>query len=277
MDIGANITALSAVTVFLIAGACAENVTEREPVNQPGAGEHAEQAIGTAGDVLEDVGEAVAEGAEDVANEIGAAVQEELDDLNALGMTMRNIINEEVRTSAGGVAARVDDILLDERGRPILAVLKEGGFFGVGEDTVVVAFQRLTMVQNPDGELSIKVTLSEEEIEKLGDGVQFLPVDFSVGGEIDTALISGKKLLGVVVYNSENEKVADIYDIILGSNRKINRIVVSTGGLGEIGDRLTAVPWNMFALAAERDSMKTTSAAIDFDALPTFDYKGFAE
>lgn len=272
-----NMAKLSIASLLLLAGACSDDNKSQEPENKPGAGEHTEEAAATAGNMVEDASEAIAEGIENAANSVGDAVENELNEINALGLTVRNILDEEVYTQAGGVAAHIDDILFDESGRPALAVLKEGGFFGVGEDTIIVTVQRLTIAEESDGELSVGITLSEKEIEELGDGVGYLPADFSVGGEVDATLISGRKLLDTVVYNSEDEKVADIFDLLLGLNWQIDRVVVSSGGLGDIADRLTAVPWNMFALSEERDSMKTTPAVTDFDTLPPFDYRSLVK
>ncbi len=270
-------TAATAVMTLLASACAAENDQSPAPANEPGAAERAEEAAATAGDILEDAGEAIAEGAEDVASTVGAAVQKELDDINALGLTLRNILNEEVSTRDGGVAAKVDDILFEENGRPALVILREGGFFGAEEDKIIVTVQRLRITQIAGGEISVEITLTEDEIEKLGDGIGFLPADFSVGGDIDTSLLSAQKMLDTSVFNSEDEKIADVYDLVLNREWRFDQVIVSTGGLGEMGDRLVAAPWRMFTLRQDRTTLRTTRAAVDFDALTPFQYSDLIE
>lgn len=250
---------------------------ESQPTNEPGAEERAEEVAAATGDVLEEAGEAAVEGIEAVVENVGAAIEKELDDINALGLTVRNLLNEDVRTPGGGVAAKIEDILFDEEGNPALFQLREGGIFGAGDDLVMVVPQRLVITTLSNNELSVEVSLSEAELEKLGESTAFLPADFSVGGNIETDLISSRKLLASVVYNSEGEKVADIYDLLLGVEWNIEHVVVSRGGLGEVGDRLTSAPLSSFVMTEDRSALRTTLLAPDFDALPTFSYETFVE
>ncbi len=271
-------TLTAAMALLLTSTACGQNSDNNvEPANEPGAGEQAEETAAAAGDVLEDAGQAIVQGLEDTAESIGSAIDKEVTELNALGLTARNILDEEVRTPAGVVAARVNDILFSVDGRPMMAVLNEGGMFGVGDDQIIVTIQRLIITKDADGEASVEITLSNEELESLSDGVTFLPADFSVGGEIDTSLLSIRKMLDAVVYNTEGQKVADAYDYILGAEWKIDRVVVSIGGIADIGDRLVAAGWDMFTLTSDSSALQTTDNAIDFDSLPTFEYESLAK
>lgn len=273
-----QISTLAIASAALLLTGCGNQTNGAgEPANEPGAGEYTEEAAATAGEILEDAGQAVAQGVENTADAIGAAIEKELDEINALGMTGRNILDEEVRTRAGQVAARVDDILFDRTGRPVMAVLKEGGMFGVSDDFVIVTVQRLIMTMDQLGEVAVEITLTDEELEALGDGITFLPADFSVGGEVDTSLLSARKMLEAAIYNREGRKVADMYDFILGPEWNIEDAVVSTGGLANIGDRLVRVSWTNFMVADDNASFETKSIVADFDSLPNFEYEQLLE
>lgn len=260
--------------ILLAAAGCDRNQSDKEaPVNEPNAGERAEEAAAQAGDALEDAGEAVVHGIEEAAEAVGDAVEREVDQFDARGLTVRNILGTVVKTRNGVVAARMDDLLFSAAGEPQLAVMKEGGIFGVGDDEIVVTIQRLTIKQDAAGEVAVGVTLTDEEIETLGEGVAFLPTDFSVAGEFDPSLLSAKKLNEVSVYNSDQQKVADVYDLILGPEWKIERVILSTGGLADVGDRLVDWDWSKLEFNDDRTALYTKNAMRDFDSLPAFHYE----
>ncbi|MEM8771288.1 MAG: hypothetical protein AAGD92_06540 [Pseudomonadota bacterium] len=264
-----------AAACMVFASACGGG--DDDAKNQPGVEERAERAAATAGDALEDASEATVEAAEGAVDTISTAIDKELDDVNALGLTVRNLLNENVLTRKGSVAAQIEDLLFTEDGRLTLVQLKEGGIFGAGEDFVMVVPQRLVITMTNEKEPVVEISLTEEEIEQLGDSTSFLPADFSVGGSIATNLISGRKLLDSIVLNTENEKAADIYDLLLGIEWNINSVVISRGGLGEIGDRLSVAPIDRFVMTEDRSAMQTTMSTPTFDAMPTFSYDAFAE
>ncbi len=265
--------AVAALSLMATAACGQESTSDEKPVNEPGAGEYVEEAASATGDALEDVGAAIVQGLEETTEAVGEMVDKEVSELNALGLTIRNILGEEVRTRGGVVAARMDDLLFTADGEPALAVLSEGGMFGVGDDRVIVAIQRLLIKQDSLGEVSVEITITDEELETLGDGVSFMPTDFSVAGRIDTSLLSARKLLETAIYNVDDQKVADTYDLVLGPEWKIDNIVVSTGGIADVGDRLVAADWTMFSLTDDNAALRTSVAMRDFDDLPLFVYE----
>lgn len=244
-----------------------------ETKNKPGVSENVEQAAAATGDAAEEVGEAVIAGADEAAATVGSVLGEELDQANALGLTARNLIGENVRTPDGAIAGRVHDLLFNDAGEPVLAVLSEGGLFGVGEDDVVVSIERLTIVEDSRGELNVGVSLSDTEIEQLGDGVGFLPADFSVGGAVETSLLSARKILDAAVYNGDGMKVADVFDILLARDWGIENYVVSIGGAAGLGDQLFLASRHMLEMSPQQSTLSTTPTAVDFGTLPPFDYE----
>lgn len=258
--------------------ACGQNSdTSVEPVNDPGAGEIAEEAASKTGDILEEAGEAVAQGVESAADAISAAVEKELEENNALGLTIRNILDEDVYTQSGETAARLDDLLFDSEGRPVAAILRDVGMFGISGEEIVVTIQRLIIKQDDAGEAVVEMTLTDNEIERLAGGVEFLPSDFSMGNNIDVSLLSARKLLEIGVYNREGGKVADVYDVLLGPEWRFTDVVLSTGGVSNIGDRLVTAGWDVFRFSDDNTALETTLLAPAFDSLPAFSYEAFIE
>lgn len=246
---------------------------ENAPVNEPGAGERVEAAAEAAGGAVEQAGATIAEGAETIADTVGDVIAEEAAQANALGLTVRNILDEQAKTRDGRIAARVSDIMFAPDGRPVLALLSEGGFLGQGRDDVIVTIQRLVIQETADGELVVEVNLSNEEIEKLADDVSFLPTDFSVGSNIDASLLSARKLLDAPIYNVDARKVADVHDLALDARWRIESVVVSVGGVGEFGDKLTAAPWPDFELSDDRSALTAAGVDQDFDEMAEFQYR----
>lgn len=83
------------------------------------------------------------------------------------------------------------------------------------------------------------------------------------------------KLVGANVYNSANENIGSIEDIILKPDGTMDEAVLSVGGFLGMGDKYVAVPFTSLKMARDGDSAKiTTDATKDsLKALP--DYKFF--
>jgi sporulation protein YlmC with PRC-barrel domain len=79
-------------------------------------------------------------------------------------------------------------------------------------------------------------------------------------------LMGAKTLIGNDVYNSQNESLGDIKEIMLDMhNGKVAYAVLSFGGFLTIGEKLFAIPWSAltldtvnkgFILNADKDSLK---------------------
>lgn len=53
----------------------------------------------------------------------------------------------------------------------------------------------------------------------------------------------GSQLIGLDVYNSADENIGDINDVILGKDGKVELVVVGVGGWLGIGEHSVALPW----------------------------------
>jgi sporulation protein YlmC with PRC-barrel domain len=61
------------------------------------------------------------------------------------------------------------------------------------------------------------------------------------------------KLVGQTVYNSANEKVGDINDLVLGPDGKISNAVIGVGGFLGLGEKLVAVAFSDLQLNRDAD------------------------
>ena len=77
------------------------------------------------------------------------------------------------------------------------------------------------------------------------------------------------KLIGLNVYNSNNEKIGDIAELINDASGKVNIVVIGVGGFLGVGESNVGVPWNQVkfimeprpASAASTSTTRTTTGA----------------
>jgi sporulation protein YlmC with PRC-barrel domain len=67
------------------------------------------------------------------------------------------------------------------------------------------------------------------------------------------------KLVGVDVYNQNNEKIGDVDDIVLSKGGKIDAVVLAVGGFLGMGERYVAVPFEKLKWVGE--PVRTSSGA----------------
>ena len=83
------------------------------------------------------------------------------------------------------------------------------------------------------------------------------------------------KLVGLSVYNSANERVGDINDLILGPDGKISNAVIGVGGFLGLGEKLVAVAFSDLQLNRDADgTMRVTinSSKEALESAPDFKY-----
>jgi sporulation protein YlmC with PRC-barrel domain len=71
------------------------------------------------------------------------------------------------------------------------------------------------------------------------------------------------KLIGVDVYNNQNEKIGEIDELIMTSNGQVSGAVIGVGGFLGMGERNVMVPLNQ--LRFTNDGASTTGSARDGD------------
>ena len=83
------------------------------------------------------------------------------------------------------------------------------------------------------------------------------------------------KIVGLAVYNSANERIGDINDLILGPDGKISKVVIGVGGFLGMGEKLVALDFGDLQLNRDSDgSMRATvsSSKETLESAPDFVY-----
>ncbi len=76
----------------------------------------------------------------------------------------RVFIGAKVRNATGDMVGDINDLIFDRSGRISTVVLGVGGFLGVGEKSVAVAYSALTVSVDKDGKRLITVAFSSEAL-----------------------------------------------------------------------------------------------------------------
>lgn len=59
-----------------------------------------------------------------------------------------------------------------------------------------------------------------------------------------SGLWQGSKLIGLNVYNNENDKIGDIKELMLSKDGKVDLVVLGVGGFLGVGERDVAIKWS---------------------------------
>ncbi|HRF09370.1 MAG TPA: PRC-barrel domain-containing protein [Xanthobacteraceae bacterium] len=70
------------------------------------------------------------------------------------------------------------------------------------------------------------------------------PATTATATQQSTSQWRGSQLIGLDVYNSADENIGDINDVILSKDGRIELIVVGVGGFLGIGEHSVALPWD---------------------------------
>jgi sporulation protein YlmC with PRC-barrel domain len=82
------------------------------------------------------------------------------------------------------------------------------------------------------------------------------------------------KLVGSKVYNSANENIGSIEDIILKPDGSMDEVVLSVGGFLGMGDKYVAVPFSDLKITRDGSSLRivTNGTKDSLKALPAYQF-----
>ena len=82
------------------------------------------------------------------------------------------------------------------------------------------------------------------------------------------------KLVGSKVYNSANENIGSIEDIILKADGSLDEVVLSVGGFLGIGDKYVSMPFSALKVSRDGSSLKvmTDGTKDSLKALPDYTF-----
>jgi hypothetical protein len=74
-------------------------------------------------------------------------------------------IGQSVTNAAGETIGDINDVLFDKSGRAANVVIGVGGFLGIGEKSVAIPYDQLTITADPTGKRVVTAPLSKERLQ----------------------------------------------------------------------------------------------------------------
>ena len=228
---------LSSVAIIFVT-ACSKT---EETVNQSTAGDYIEEAGEATVEVAADIVDGVGEVASDAYNATEDRIVEEMDQHDAKGLTLRNLLGSNVTTSDDKGFGDISDLILAEDFSLLAYKIDESTLLGIGGEEVAINAERFLPVLDEHGEPALIVEMTEEQLNRLTESSFAMPSDFSYRLSQEAIEFSGKTLLEADVNNAAGERIADIYDLTFNPDGALKKIILTVGGIGGFKDKLVAV------------------------------------
>ncbi|MCW5737946.1 MAG: PRC-barrel domain-containing protein [Enhydrobacter sp.] len=221
----------------------------------------------------------------------------------AMQADVSNLIGRNVQNMQNETIGEIESIYLGKDGKVDSVVLGVGGFLGIGEREVRVAWRDLKI---SDGGDKVTVNMNKDQVKALpayryadakyrgnvfsDTGVQsrdrtvvntadrttrptvstVSTGDFNAEGQM-----SANAVIGASVKNASNDTVGTVEDAYLNKDGTIEKLVVSVGGFLGMGTKNVAVDWSDIDFGRDGKSvvLKTTWTKDSLKAMPDYKYE----
>ncbi len=224
----------------------------------------------------------------------------------------RKLIGRNIKNAAGETIGEIKSIYLNKDGRVDSVMVSVGGFLGVGEREVRIAWSDLKITDNGE---KVMVNMTKDELKAKPEykyrneawrGQVFTetgpwtgqpghdqvaqttrpPADRATDrpevaatastGDFNAAGdMSGNALIGTTVRNEKREAVGKIEDVYVDKSGAIKTVVVSVGGFLGVGSKNVAVKWSDLKLSRDDKSIVVTTnwTKDSLKAMPDYKYE----
>jgi sporulation protein YlmC with PRC-barrel domain len=220
------------------------------------------------------------------------------------GADAKKLIGRNVKNPQDETVGEIESVYINADGKVDSVILGVGGFLGVGERHVRVAWKDLRISDNGEkvvinankDQLKAMAPYSYRDAKMRGqvfsdtgpymaanDRVTPAPSDRtasttateSTGDFNARGAISGNALIGAKVHNAAKETVGSVDDVYLDPKGAVDSVVVSVGGFLGVANKHVAVKWSDLKVGRDGKSlMLTTSWTKDsLKAMPDYKYE----
>jgi sporulation protein YlmC with PRC-barrel domain len=203
------------------------------------------------------------------------------------GASSRDIIGQDVRSSAGEDLGEVKDLVISPKsGKVVYALITKGGVLGVGEKIRAVPFAALKSEAVRDGALTLDITRDKWETAPLfrDDGLELLGADRGrelfthygqdwnremlesgkAGADQSGRLMRVSSLIGKDLKNAGQE-VGEIEDVIVDLSSRRGSALIDAEDDYVGNDREYIINFNQLMASPDRDELTTTLTRSDFE------------
>ncbi len=227
------------------------------------------------------------------------------------GADADKLIGRSIKNAQDETIGEVDSVYIDKDGKVDSVIVGVGGFLGLGEREVRLAWKDLKISQGGE---KVTVNMTKDQLKAMapykysdtkwrghvfndagiyGPGANHMaattpPADrngaphqmaststVSTGDFNANGQMAGSALIGAKVHNTNNDTIGSVEDIYIDNNGAIQAVVVSVGGFLGMGTKDVAVKWSDIKYGHDGKSlMLTTNWTKDsLKAMPDYKYE----
>jgi len=195
-----------------------------------------------------------------------------------------DVIGSKVENPAGENLGKVEELVIDpQTGGIEYAVLSFGGFLGMGDKLFAIPFHLLKAPPVSEGSKLAHFTLDVDkaklekapgfpknnwpdihaaswrsEIDKYFGVTRETAAEGAIEENKEFLLVKVSDLLGKDVYNTTDDDLGDIKEIVVDPQRsRLTYFVLSSGGFLGLGDKLFAIPWDELDIVRKENKLHT--------------------
>ena len=208
----------------------------------------------------------------------------------------KKLIGRNVKNPQNDTIGEIESVYINADGKVDSVIVGVGGFLGLGERLVRVAWKDLQISDNGE---KVVVNMTKDQLKAMppynyrdakAKGQVFpdpytrdrtataertaaateTTGDFNARGSV-----SSRAFVGAKVYNAAKETVGTVEDIYLDAKGAVDTVVVSVGGFLGVGTKNVAVKWSDFKLGRDDKSLMLTTnwTKESLKAMPDYKYE----
>lgn len=222
--------------------------------------------------------------AEDTTTGTAVAAATAIDSTKLVG---RNIINAN-----GDTVGEIESVVIDQDGQVRYVIVGVGGFLGLGERDVALAWNELTISENgeqvtinatkdqlaalpehkfPEGFASDKPYVYDEAVKTNPYLAERTATNTTVATSTEeqmapaagTVGIAASKLVGATVKNAQGESIGEINEVVLSNDGTAQGLMIDVGGFLGINERTVLVGWNDVTIQSDANGTLVVATNLD--------------
>jgi sporulation protein YlmC with PRC-barrel domain len=214
------------------------------------------------------------------------------------GADAKKLIGRNIKNTQNDTIGEIESVYINADGKVDSVIAGVGGFLGVGERHVRLAWKDLKISDNGE---KVVVNMTKDQLKAMApytyrdskmrgqvftdtgvyapgttpDRAATTAATESTGDFNARGAVSGNALIGCKVFNANKETVGSIEDIYIDPRGAIDTVIVSVGGFLGVGDKHVAVKWSDLKYGRDGKSLQLTPdwTKDSLKAMPDYKYE----
>ena len=211
------------------------------------------------------------------------------------GADAKKLIGRNIKNPQNDTIGEIESVYINADGKVDSVIAGVGGFLGMGERLVRLAWKDLQISDNGE---KVVVNMTKDQLKAMApysyrdakvrgqvftDTGVYAPADRtaattateSTGDFNARGAISANALIGCKVYNANKETVGTIDDVYIDGKGAIDSVIVSVGGFLGVGNKHVAVKWSDLKHGRDGKSLLLTTnwTKDSLKAMPDYKYE----